>query len=408
MKGHYFKTRYISHNIKESNTVKQFDDEKEKQAIVITQRHNLLTLLATIVLLMLLTGCSPPSPQQNADGGFEGTVTHVREDALRLTLSNGTSVNVDTWAACGDNTARVISPSDQVTVIAQRDGLGFEAQTIQNANGETLCGASTSGTGNQPSVDVSQISADANYEGSVTRVWEDGLVLQLSDGSSVMVDTWAVCEDNTARNISTGDQITVIANRDAFSYDAKNILNASGEPACEATSVDLDAARNSDGGFEGVATSVREDGLRLELSDGSSMRIDTWNVCGDRTARYIGTGNQITVYANHDGLSYEAIRILNANGDPACEAAPTDLDTLRNSNGAFEGVVTNVREDGLRLELSDGSSMRIDTWDVCGDNTARHISLGDQLIVEAERDGLGYDAIRILDATGEPACPSRR
>lgn len=76
----------------------------------------------------------------------------------------------------------------------------------------------------------------------------------------------------------------------------------------------------------------------------------------------------------------------------------------RNEDGAFEGTVTNVRSDRLTLELSDGS-VRIDTWSVCGDHTARNISVGDEITVFADRDLFSYEAWRILDENGEAACP---
>lgn len=76
----------------------------------------------------------------------------------------------------------------------------------------------------------------------------------------------------------------------------------------------------------------------------------------------------------------------------------------RNSDGAIEGSVTRVWQDKMRVETSDGS-VTIDTWAVCGDNTRQHISEGDTVQVYANRDLFSYDAWRILDEAGEPACP---
>ncbi|QEO10334.1 hypothetical protein [Protaetiibacter larvae] len=76
----------------------------------------------------------------------------------------------------------------------------------------------------------------------------------------------------------------------------------------------------------------------------------------------------------------------------------------RNEDGAFEGTVTSVREDGLDLRIGD-ATMRVDTWAVCGDDTARHISVGDELVVFADRETFDYDAWRILTPDGDPACP---
>lgn len=75
----------------------------------------------------------------------------------------------------------------------------------------------------------------------------------------------------------------------------------------------------------------------------------------------------------------------------------------RNADGAFEGTVASVRSDRLTLDLVDGS-VRIDTWSVCGDDTARHIAVGDEIVVFADRDLFSYEAWRILDEDGQPAC----
>lgn len=50
-------------------------------------------------------------------------------------------------------------------------------------------------------------------------------------------------------------------------------------------------------------------------------------------------------------------------------------------------------------------TIRVDTWGVCGDDTRRHLSEGDQITVFGELDVITYDASEILDARGEPACP---
>lgn len=75
-----------------------------------------------------------------------------------------------------------------------------------------------------------------------------------------------------------------------------------------------------------------------------------------------------------------------------------------NADGDFVGVVSRVWEDGLRLDVDSGGSIRVDTWNVCGDATARNISVGDRITVSAERDILNFDAFEILDEDGRPAC----
>jgi len=75
----------------------------------------------------------------------------------------------------------------------------------------------------------------------------------------------------------------------------------------------------------------------------------------------------------------------------------------RNDEGGFEGTVTSVGQDNLRMDVGDGN-MWVDAWAVCGDNTSQNISVGDEILVFADRELFSYDAWRILDADGEPAC----
>lgn len=77
------------------------------------------------------------------------------------------------------------------------------------------------------------------------------------------------------------------------------------------------AQRADDGAFHGEVTRVRSDRLTLR-TDSGTIRVDTWGVCGDRTNVHLSTGDQIQVYASRDFFSYDAWRILNADGTPAC------------------------------------------------------------------------------------------
>lgn len=79
------------------------------------------------------------------------------------------------------------------------------------------------------------------------------------------------------------------------------------------------AQRNSDGAYEGVASRVSRDRLTLDVDGGGSVRFDTWSVCGDNTSRFISTGDRLVVYGDRDLFDYEAWRILDENGDPACQ-----------------------------------------------------------------------------------------
>lgn len=82
--------------------------------------------------------------------------------------------------------------------------------------------------------------------------------------------------------------------------------------------------------------------------------------------------------------------------------------TPRNAEGAIDGVVTRVGRDNMNIDVEGGGNIRIDTWGVCGDATNQNINVGDQVQVFASRDLFSYDAWRILDDAGEPACPSSR
>lgn len=77
----------------------------------------------------------------------------------------------------------------------------------------------------------------------------------------------------------------------------------------------------------------------------------------------------------------------------------------RDADGGFQGTVTSVGQDNLRMDVTGGGNMWVDTWAVCGDRTSQNISVGDDIIVFADRELFSYDAWRILDASGEPACP---
>lgn len=72
---------------------------------------------------------------------------------------------------------------------------------------------------------------EGGIEGTVESLREDSLVLRVGE-DTIRVDTWAVCGDSTRRHISVGDQITVFGELDLITYDASEILDAAGEPAC--------------------------------------------------------------------------------------------------------------------------------------------------------------------------------
>ena len=72
---------------------------------------------------------------------------------------------------------------------------------------------------------------DDSFSGSVQKVWEDGFVLKTEE-RSLKVDSWDVCRDNTAGNLSKGDQVTVNGEFDDGEFDASSITKKDGVKVC--------------------------------------------------------------------------------------------------------------------------------------------------------------------------------
>lgn len=68
-------------------------------------------------------------------------------------------------------------------------------------------------------------------EGTVERVWEDGLSLKVG-ADSVRIDTWAVCGDATPLHIRVGDRLSIEGDRELVSLDAARITRADGVEPC--------------------------------------------------------------------------------------------------------------------------------------------------------------------------------
>jgi hypothetical protein len=78
--------------------------------------------------------------------------------------------------------------------------------------------------------------------------------------------------------------------------------------------------------------------------------------------------------------------------------------TVAQTQGAtFSGRVDKVWEDGFRLNVSD-RSIKVDSYDICGDNTTRYIAVGEQVTVIGEFEGGEFDAFSITKASGESVC----
>ena len=75
----------------------------------------------------------------------------------------------------------------------------------------------------------------------------------------------------------------------------------------------------------------------------------------------------------------------------------------QNQGNSFSGRVQRVWEDGFRLNTS-GRSITVDTYDICGDNTTRSISAGDQVTVSGEFEVGEFDAFSVTKANGKSVC----
>lgn len=78
-----------------------------------------------------------------------------------------------------------------------------------------------------------------------------------------------------------------------------------------------------------------------------------------------------------------------------CAIAITGLSSaVQARNNSVSGTIERVWEDGFRLNTGE-RSVRVDSWDVYGDNTASNLSKGDRITVNGEFDGGEFDAFSI-------------
>jgi len=156
--------------------------------------------------------------------------------------------------------------------------------------------------------------------------------------------------------------------------------------------------------FTGTVQRVWEDGFRLNTGD-RSLRVDTWDLYGDATASYIRVGDQITMTGEFDGREFDAFSITN--GSSTAEANPNSLPDSGiaqvPAGQSFTGTVEQVWEDGFRLNAGD-RTLRVDSWDLCGDGTANHVSVSDRLQVTGEFDSGEFDAFSIHRMDGTSIC----
>jgi hypothetical protein len=73
------------------------------------------------------------------------------------------------------------------------------------------------------------------------------------------------------------------------------------------------------------------------------------------------------------------------------------------SSSTFSGTVGRVWEDGFLL--STGSrNITVDSYDICGDFTARHVAAGDRVTITGEFEGGEFDAFSIVKGNGAAVC----
>ena len=68
--------------------------------------------------------------------------------------------------------------------------------------------------------------------------------------------------------------------------------------------------------------------------------------------------------------------------------------------------VLSVYEDGFRMADDRGLALRVDAWNLCGDNTRNYIRRGDRLTVIGDREWRMVAAHSIAKVDGTPACPA--
>ncbi|MEM8832776.1 MAG: hypothetical protein AAGE96_26080 [Cyanobacteria bacterium P01_G01_bin.19] len=84
-------------------------------------------------------------------------------------------------------------------------------------------------------------------------------------------------------------------------------------------------------------------------------------------------------------------------------AIPTFYSAAHARDYIFIGTVERVWEDGFRLNTGD-RTFRVDSWDICGDNTTKHLSADREISVLGEFSGFEFDASSITDREGNTVC----
>lgn len=152
----------------------------------------------------------------------------------------------------------------------------------------------------------------------------------------------------------------------------------------------------------GTVERVWEDGFRLNTGD-RTLRVDAWSVYGDNTANYVTVGDELTITGEFEGREFDAFTITGSGSTApamgsttvpaAAETVAADANPRLAAN-AHSGVVERVWEDGFQLNTSN-RTLRVDAWDVYGDNTASYISVGDRITITGEFENGEFDAFTV-------------
>ena len=89
-------------------------------------------------------------------------------------------------------------------------------------------------------------------------------------------------------------------------------------------------------------------------------------------------------------------------------AIAAGINSMAQAQGnSFSGTVERVWEDGFRLKTEE-RSLRVDSWNICGDKTPSNLSQGDQVSVNGEFDGGEFDAFSITIADKGKICTGKK
>ena len=75
------------------------------------------------------------------------------------------------------------------------------------------------------------------------------------------------------------------------------------------------------------------------------------------------------------------------------------------SEATISGPVLSVYDDGFRVADDKAQPVRVDAWSLCGDETRKHISRGDRITVQGDREWRHLYATSITKPDGSPVCP---